>query len=67
MDFPPIFSPEIINVDIIFFLGDILDASEHKDVIMENQHRMTSTLGWSVLSFDKLPFFVSDRKFPEIV
>jgi hypothetical protein len=67
MDFPPIFCWELINVDVIFLFGDILNTAEHEDIVLENEHRVSSSLGGSVLGFDFLPLFSGEWKFPEVV
>lgn len=67
MDFPPIFSTKIVDVDIIFLFSDVLNSTEHKNVVLEDEHRMPSSLGGRVLSFDPLPLLVTERELPEII
>lgn len=67
MDFPPIFSAKVINVDIIFLFSDVLNSTEHKNVVLEDEHRMPSSLRGRVLSFDPLPLLVTEREFPEVI
>ena len=67
MNLFPIFSRKLINIDVIFLFSDILNTTEHEYVILENQHRMTSSLWRSVLRFNLFPLFCCEWKFPEIV
>lgn len=43
MDLTPLLFFTLVNVDIVLFLGDILDASKHEEVVLVVYHRMTAS------------------------
>lgn len=81
MDLAPLLFLALVNVDIVLFLGDILDASEHEEVALVVYHRVTAswlskkgiTSGVSLLStlahffYFRLKLHISFRVFTPFV
>jgi len=43
VDFLPVLLRELVNVYVVLLLGDVLDASKHEDVNIENKHGVASS------------------------
>ncbi len=81
MDLTPLLLIALVDVDVILFLGDVLDASEHEEIVLVVDHRVASsrlskkggTSGVSLLStFDhffslRLKLHISLRVFTPFV